>query len=81
MILVRIRHLPPDAATTLALGGTGWTLGNHLLADLFHATSGNPHPGLPKAVSGPDPERAKALRAARARAAARQRAIDAGEIT
>lgn len=81
MILVRVRHLPSDAATTLALGGSGWTQTNHLLADVFHATAGKPHPGLPKAIKGSDPKRDKALRAARARARERQRAIDAGEIT
>lgn len=78
---VLIRALPPDSATAVAAGGSGWRLADHLLADLFHASTGKPHPGLPKAVTVPDPERDMRVRRARARARERQRAIDAGEIT
>lgn len=81
MIAVRVKHLPADSATALATGGTGWTLTDHLLADVFHATGGNPHPWKPKQAKGSDSERAKRKRAAKARARERQRAIDAGEIT
>jgi hypothetical protein len=81
MIAVRVKHLPADSATAKATGGTGWTLTDHLLADVFHATGGNPHPWKPKQAKGSDPERAKRVRAAKARARERQRAIDAGEIT
>jgi hypothetical protein len=81
MIAVRVKHLPADSATAIATGGTGWTLTDHLLADVFHATGGNPHPWKPKQVKGSDPAREKAKQAARARARERQRAIDAGEIT
>jgi hypothetical protein len=80
MIWVRIRHLPPDSATTLAIGGSGWTLGDFLLADIFHATAHEPSHRLPKQVKGSDPARDKRIREAKARAAERQRAIDAGEI-
>jgi hypothetical protein len=45
------------------------------------ATTGEPHPALPKQSPIADPEREKRLHAARARARERQRAIDAGEIT
>ena len=81
MIGVRVRHLPPESAVAVAGGGSGWTLEDFLLAHLFHATSGHPHPGLPKTSPIADPAREKALRAGRARARERQRAIDAGEIT
>ena len=81
MIAVRVKHLPADSATAIATGGTGWTLTDHLLADVFHATGGNPHPWKPKQAKGSDPAREKVKQAARARARERQRAIDAGEIT
>jgi len=81
MIAVRVKHLPPDSATAIATGGTGWTLADHLLADVYHVTAHEVHPWKPKQDKGSDPEREKAKRAARARARERQRAIDAGEIT
>jgi hypothetical protein len=80
-ISVLVRHLPSDSATAIATGGHGWTLADHLLADVYHATSGNLHPWKPEQDKGSDPAREKAKRAARARARERQRAIDAGEIT
>jgi len=52
-----------------------------LLADIFHATAGKPHPGLPPAVKAHNPSRDRAILNAKARARERQRAIDAGEIT
>ena len=81
MILVRVRHLPPESATAIAYGGPGWQLSDFLLAHLFHATTGKPHPALPAHSPIASPEREKSLRAGRARARERQRAIDAGEIT
>jgi len=81
MIWVRIRHLPPDSATALALGGSGWRIEHYLAAHIFHAIAHEPHPALPNTSPIADPEREKRLRAARARARERQRAIDAGEIT
>jgi len=78
---VLIRHLPPDSATAIATGGSGWTLTDVLLSDLFHVTAGAPHPARPKAEKAIDPERTKSVAAFRKRAAERQRAIDAGEIT
>ena len=81
MIAVRVKHLPADSATAIATGGTGWTLTDHLLADVFHAAGGNPHPWKPKQDKGSDPAHQKAKQAAKGRQRERQRAIDAGEIT
>jgi hypothetical protein len=81
MISVRIRHLPPDSATAIALGGPGWRLEHYLAAHLFHATAGKPHPMLPKPEKAASAERDKKIRKAKARARERQRALDAGEIT
>lgn len=81
MIAVRVANLPPDAACVIASGGSGWTRSDFLLAHLYQAFTGEPHPGLPKASPIANPAREKALRAGRARARERQRAIDAGEIT
>ena len=78
---VLVRHLPVDSSTAMATGSPGWTLTERLLADVFHATAGEPHPGLPESATQVDPSRAKAIRAAKARAAERKRAIEAGEIT
>ena len=81
MIAVRVAHLPPDAACVIASGGSGWTRSDFLLAHLYQAFTGEPHPALPTSSPIASPEREKALRAGRARARERQRAIDAGEIT
>ena len=81
MIAVRVKHLPVDSATTVALGGSGWTRGDFLLAHLFRGLTGEDHPALPAVSPIANPERVKRLRAAKARARERQRAIDAGEIT
>lgn len=81
MIAVRVRRLPPDSACAIESGGSGWRIGDYLLAHLFQATTGKPHPALPEASPIASPAREKALRAGRARARERQRAIDAGEIT
>lgn len=82
MIAVRVKHLPADSATSLALGGSGWSIEHYLLAHLFQVTAGEPHPGLPNQSPIVDPAiRAKARDHAKQRAAERQRAIDAGEIT
>ena len=77
MIVVRLRHLPPESATALAEGGDGWTLDNYLSAHNFHATSGQPHPWLPKHQATVSPETAKARADAIARK--RQREIDIAE--
>ena len=49
-------HLPRESATYQALGGehAKWTTEAVLLADLFHAWTGNPHPSLPKDTSKAD---------------------------
>ena len=81
MIAVRVRYLPPESATVTESGGSGWRREDFLLAHLYQAFTGEPHPGLPATSPIANPEREKALRAGRARARERQRAIDAGEIT
>lgn len=78
---VLLRHLPPAASTVLATGGSGWTLTDYLLADLFHATAHVPHPSRPKPEKSVSPERAKSVAAFHKRAAERQRQLDAGGIT
>jgi len=80
-IAVRVKYLPPDSATSIALGGSGWRLEHFLAAHIFQATTGNPHPALPTQSPIADPVRAKQMRDAKARARERQRALDAGEIT
>lgn len=80
MIHVRVKTLPPDSAVSLAVGGSGWGWNEYLLADVFHATAGEPHPALPAQTQVVDQAREKRIRKARARARERQRAIDAGEI-
>ena len=77
---VFLRHLPPDSATVLATGGSGWVVGDYLLAHLWQATTGQPHPALPEEEPVVNPEREKARARAKLRAVERQRAIDAGEI-
>jgi len=81
MIAVRVRYLPLDSACAVASGGSGWRTEHYLAAHLFQATTGKAHPALPKSSPIANPAREKALRAGRARARERQRAIDAGEIT
>lgn len=81
MIAVRLAHVPFDSATKLALGGTGWGLEHYLTAHLWHASVGDPHPWLPGQAKVVDPNRAKAIRGGKQRAAERRRAIAAGEIT
>lgn len=81
MISVRVRHLPPDSATAVELGSAGWRLEHYLAAHVFQATAGEPHPALPKVSPIKSPQRVKAIRAAKVRAAERRRAIEAGEIT
>jgi hypothetical protein len=81
-IAARVRYLPPDCATAQALGGSGWTTADYLLADVFHAQAGRPHPGRPK--PGPraeDPARARARASALARARAHRQAVAEGRIT
>ena len=50
MIWVRIRTLPRDSATQIALneGQIAWGWTEHLLADIWSAFAGKPHPNRPK---------------------------------
>jgi len=76
-----VKFLPPDSATAIVTGGSGWTLTDVLLSDVFHATAGAPHPARPKAEKPVDPEQVRKVAAFRKRNVERQRQIDAGEIT
>lgn len=78
---VLVRHLPPEAASVIASGGSGWRVSDFLLADVFHANSGTVHPANPRLTALPDPQRERKMSSARVRARERQRLIDAGEIT
>ena len=80
-ISVFIRYLPPDSAIAIATGGSGWLLSDYLLAHIFQATTGQPHPALPKQAKVEDPMKVKQIKSAKKRAEQRQRAIDSGEIT
>lgn len=46
---VLIAHLPPDSATWAAHHGIpeGWALTDYLLADVYHALTGEEHPARP----------------------------------
>jgi len=80
MIFVRLWHLPHDSATKIALGSNGWSIGDYLLADNFHAATGNPHPARPKPEQSNGADRAKAVARARKRKAERDRQLASGEI-
>lgn len=80
-LLVLLDHLPPGAATVRATGGSGWSLTDYLVSDVYHALAQTPHPSRPVVNAPSDPDRDKRVAAFKARAAERQRAIDAGEIT
>jgi hypothetical protein len=77
---VLIRNLPADAASMIAVGRSGWRLEHYLLADLFQAGTGQPHPGLPAVEAQRDPVREERLRRGRIRLRERERAIAAGDI-
>ena len=81
MIAVRIRDLPDDAATRLAVGGNGWTLGNLLAAHNYGAMSGQRHPWLPKDEITVSPEMTRARTEALARKRQRELDIAEGRIT
>lgn len=80
-LAVLLLHLPPDSSTRRALGLPTWTRADHLIADVFAALVKADHPGRPVVAAPPDPARAEREAAFKARAAERQRQIDAGEIT
>lgn len=70
-----IKHLPPDAATVYALNPDAvWQLTPVLLADIYHAWTGEVHPLLPvKNIKAKrHTELAAKLKAQRARLAATQ---------
>lgn len=77
---VLLRNLPPDSATHIALGGSGWTLDNYLVASLWTAITGAPHPALPKVEKVEDPIRLKRIEQSRARMEERKLKLASGEI-
>lgn len=86
MIAVRVRHLPLDSATAIAVNGEpGWDRLHVLTADVWSALTGKEHPALAVARKSRgkflSAERVKAILAARRRARERKRKIEAGEIT
>jgi hypothetical protein len=53
---VLLRLLPMDAATVRALtpaDGRDWDVDTYLIADLYHALTGKPHPARPKPKKEP----------------------------
>lgn len=74
-----------DSALAWALNGgeQPWSRTEYLLAHLWQAFTGDPHPALPKDAPrrDRDPKRQAALNRAKDRAAERRRLIEAGEIT
>jgi len=83
-LAVLVRHMPPESPVAIALGSPGWRVGDFLLSDLYHATTGKAHPARPK-PSKVNPvktsEQARKVRSARRRANARREAIRRGEIS
>lgn len=86
MIKVRLKYLPPQSALGQVLDlDTGWTVGDYLLADVFHALTKKRHPARPKTRSKPagkgrSRQRAERLAAAKRRKAARDARIARGEL-
>ena len=81
MVFVRLWALlrwEPSSFTAQALGGSGWTRTDYLLADVWQALSGESHPSRPVVIA-PNIHDEK-LDAARKRAQERQSAIESGEI-
>lgn len=76
MIYVRIKALPPEASTSIALndGRRRWTDVEFLLADVFHGLAGKAHPARPKVEKKADPEFEQAKQEAIRRVAARREA-------
>lgn len=64
-LAVLIRHLPADSAVAVALGGEGWTLSHYLMADMVHATTGQPHPADPRVRRAEEEKKARLAEAVR----------------
>lgn len=73
-LAVLTRHLPSDSATAMAVGGNGWTLSHYLMADMVHATTGQPHPADPRVRQAEEEKKAR-LEQARERAEQRRRQL------
>ncbi|WP_017590912.1 hypothetical protein [Nocardiopsis ganjiahuensis] len=73
-LAVLLRHLPSESATATALGGDGWTLAHYLMADIVHATTGQPHPADPRVRRAEEEKKAR-LEQARERAERRRQEL------
>ena len=80
MIKVRLQFLPSNSAFNIAIGASGWQLEHFLLAHIFQAQSGSPHPGLPIIKRGEEPGRNERIAQALERKRQREAAIEAGDI-
>lgn len=87
-LLTLIRYLPGDSAVSRSTGHNHWSTEAHLLDELRMTLVGTkkkpakPHPQRPRRTKkAPDAKRRRQLEAGQHRAAARRRAIEAGEIT
>lgn len=71
-----LAQLPPESATSrIASDVDGWLTGDFLLADVYHALTGEAHPSRPKPRSGSRyAEKRRALEAQRARVAVQRAA-------
>jgi hypothetical protein len=81
MIKVRLKYLPTNSAFHLEIGSSGWQLEHYLMAHIFQATAGQPHPGLPKAKAFEDPIRKQHVSDALERKKQREEAIKRGDIS
>lgn len=76
-----IDRLPTDSAFHVSLTGNGWTLEHYLLAHIFQAFAGIPHPALPTPAKSEDPIRLKKIEEFKERVRIRAEKIKSGEIT
>lgn len=48
-VWARLQHLPLQSATAVAMGhGDGWDIQTYLIADIYAALGGKPHPADPR---------------------------------
>lgn len=73
-------NLPANSALHVSLGGSGWTLSDYLLASLWTAFQGTPHPALPKVAEVEDPAKLKKREEALERIHIREEKLKSGEI-
>lgn len=76
-----IQRLPADSLTMRALGGDGWSLQDYLLADLFQAMAGVPHPSRPVYDKSEDPKHLQKIEEFKERVKEREEQLKAKGIT